>query len=253
MATHIAIVSRGYVEPILSGRKTVECRLTRTARAPFGRVAPGERIYLKQSSGPFFAEATVDAVYMADRLNAAAVDRLRAAHDEQIRGEAAFWRSRRRVARYATLIWLRDVRPIDRGPSYVRRHMVAWYVLDEDEDGQADVNGSPSVEKPGQAVGFEVTLTAGAVRNGYVSVPLDGRIDPACIGGGSRSQAGEALRLELAHGPEVHSDIVAAAGQTRGRFRWRGWAGWFRQCRVREGDRLRFVPRGKRRFRVEVG
>ncbi|MEX2673509.1 MAG: hypothetical protein WD294_15525 [Phycisphaeraceae bacterium] len=133
MAEHVAIVDRRYVKAILSGDKRVECRLTQTARPPFGCITPGDRLYLKQSSGPFFAEATAGAVYMADKLTPAAIDAIRDQHDEAIQGEATFWEQRRKKARHVTLIWLRNVQPIDEGPTYRKRHMVAWYVLEDDK------------------------------------------------------------------------------------------------------------------------
>lgn len=250
MAIHVAIVDQRYVQPILSGRKSVECRLTRTRRPPFGCVTPGERIYLKRSGGPFFATAVAAAVYMAADLDSAAVDRLRKAHDQQIGADPAFWRERRKWAKRVTLIWLRDVQPTDRGPAYRRRHMVAWYVLDDDAAPDALAAAASS---DGHPAGFDVILTPGAVRNGYVSVRRNGCIDPACFGGRTRDAAGTPLQLDLHDGPTIQSDIAAASSlAATGRFRWRGWASWFRRCGVRPGDRLRFIPRGPRHFCVSI-
>ena len=39
---HLAILKKPYLERILSGRKPIELRLTRTRRAPFGRIAAGD-------------------------------------------------------------------------------------------------------------------------------------------------------------------------------------------------------------------
>ena len=54
---HLAILKRAYLNLILAGEKTIECRLTRMAKPPFGVVKKGQRIYLKESSGPVRAVA----------------------------------------------------------------------------------------------------------------------------------------------------------------------------------------------------
>ena len=76
MSIHVAIVHKPYDEHILAGRKTVEARLTKTSVPPFGCIKPGDRIYFKRSSGPFFVVATAVRVWMADRLEAADIDRI---------------------------------------------------------------------------------------------------------------------------------------------------------------------------------
>ena len=93
--THVALVRPEYAEAILNGRKRVESRLSRMRCEPFGRVAPGDRVFFKETGGPFRACARIA-----------------------------------RVARYATLIWLDAVRPVSGGPEYRRIPRRAWFVLD---------------------------------------------------------------------------------------------------------------------------
>ena len=62
MADHLAILKQPYLELILRGEKTIECRLTRTPKPPFGVLQTGQRIYLKQSSGPVRGVATAGKV-----------------------------------------------------------------------------------------------------------------------------------------------------------------------------------------------
>jgi len=244
----VAIVQRAYERLILDGAKTVELRLTRTPIPPFGCIKPGERVYLKRSGGPFFARATAAGVLMLDALNPAAVDRLRRQYDRWIRGSAAHWREKRRVARYATLIWLRDVAPTTQQPRYRPQNMRAWYTLDDDADPLPPPLGAtaeptdlpiappePDGTAP-DAAAFEIALTAGAVRQGYVRLrDQAARFEPH----------EKPLCLMLRDGPTVETDVV------RGRFRWRGWRRWFEARGLTADDRLRFVPRGERRFTVE--
>ena len=156
MSIHVAIVHKPYDEHILAGRKTVEARLTKTSVPPFGCIKPGDRIYFQRSSGPFFAVATAARVWMADRLEAADIDRIHKQFNDAIRGDRTIWSKWRRSAKYAVLVWLRDVTATIESPIYKTQNMRAWYVLDD-------------AAKPRDRTGaFEVTLTGGAIRNHYV-------------------------------------------------------------------------------------
>jgi len=47
---HLVILKKPYLDAILSGRKRIESRFTRTKRYAFGRVLPGDELFLKVSS-----------------------------------------------------------------------------------------------------------------------------------------------------------------------------------------------------------
>ena len=130
---HVAILLKPYLELILDGRKTVELRLTRTRRVPFRAIEPGDRIYLKQSGGPFRATAIVRRVDFHDDLTPRRIQALQREFNHAIRGGADYWRSKR-DARYATLVWLADVESIEFGPKMRPHHGAAWQVLPDSED-----------------------------------------------------------------------------------------------------------------------
>lgn len=239
MAVHVAIVSPPYDRLILEGRKRIESRFTRTARPPFGCVKPGDRLCFKRSGSRFFAEAEVERVLMADRLTPERVDALVKRYNEWICGEAGYWAEKRASARYATLIWLRNLRPTERGPRYRPVHMRAWYVLGDD--------ALPPSASAGEEALFTVTLSRAAIRQR--NVRLAKRIEyvpAACIGGSRRAEAGAPLRLTLADGPTIETDVDGKQKM----IRWRGWGPWFEQWGVRGGDRLEFVSLGPRHFLV---
>jgi hypothetical protein len=272
---HLAIVTAQYVEPILTGRKSVECRLSKTAVAPFGLITPGQRIYFKQSAGPFFATAIADRVWMTDNLDPAGVDRLREQFDKQILG-GDYWQLKRSVVRFGTLIWLRQVEPWTTRVSYRPQNMRAWYVLEGDgpylplppreragvrvkpaahKDGASTSQSSPSPSLSLEGRGarrdasgvFDVILTAGCLRHHHVRLgeavahfPIDS------LGGAKKADAGRPITLVLDGGPQIETDIVA--GQKM--LRWRGWAEWFAACGLQAGDRLRFTARGRRIFTI---
>lgn len=132
---HIAIVRGEYAEPILIGTKTIESRLTKTRKAPFGRIRIGERIYFKKSSGPFFATAIVSAVHEFESLTEQLVEDLRELFDDRVLGGDVYW-SQRSGSRFAVFVELDRVEPVGYGPSY--RDLVAigsrdaWHVLSDE-------------------------------------------------------------------------------------------------------------------------
>ncbi|QNN22107.1 ASCH domain-containing protein [Planctomycetales bacterium ZRK34] len=242
MAVHVAIVTGPYDRLILEGRKTIECRLTRQPRPPFGCIVPGQRVFFKRSSGPFFAAAIVDRIWMTDNLTPAGVDDLRKRFNDRIHGQADYWQSRRNC-RYGTLIWLRDVWPCSLSPRYRSQNMRAWYTLEDD----ADPLNAPSAKPRRRHGHFDITLTAGSLRQNQVRLTeVIDRFPRQCLGGSTRTEAGEAITLHLRGGETITTDIVASKKM----FRWRGWKTWFAESGLAAGDRLRFTPIAPRAFSV---
>jgi len=110
-ATHLMIVHGRYAPDLISGRKSIESRLGRDRRAPFGRVSPGDRVFLKSSGGPVFGQATVERVDEFEDLTEADIRLIRTSYEDRIRGGDAYWSSKA-DARFATLVWLGPVRPV---------------------------------------------------------------------------------------------------------------------------------------------
>ncbi len=112
---HVAIVDPRYVPLILSGAKTIECRLTRSRVPPFECAEPDERVYFKARSGIFRCAAVICKTDFIALAGPDSVTALRAEHDHAIRGDEAYWPSKA-DARFASLIHLRDPEPIECGP-----------------------------------------------------------------------------------------------------------------------------------------
>ena len=128
---HLAILKRHYLDLILSGQKSVECRLTRVACAPFGRIAPGERVLLKQSSGPVRGQAVVEKILFFDDLTPRAVQKIRRGYNNLIQALPEYWESRQ-DCQYCTLVWLSEVRRVE-PYRFPKKGMQAWVIL-EDQD-----------------------------------------------------------------------------------------------------------------------
>jgi len=215
VALHVAILQSRYLDLILAGRKRVESRLTRTRQPPFEAVRPGERIYLKLSSGPFRARAVAGAVACHENLTPDRVEALRRRYNDRVLGDDAFWRAKR-DCRFATFVELTEIEPIAVGPLYTKS-LRAWHVLDEALDPVLDV-----------------PLTAGAIRNRYVAIPPDHATPQA-----------EPLELRLPDGRLVRTRLVAGR-----RIQWRGWGAYYDLHGTRPGDTVRLIRYAPRRYDV---
>ena len=211
---HVAILRKAYLELVLAGTKTVESRLYRSARPPYGAVEQGDRLYLKLAGGPFAARARAGRVEHHDALGPDDVEALRRRFEPAVCGDDAYWHSKR-AARFASFVELVDVEPMDVGPAYRADGYRAWFVLPDEADPV-----------------HEVTLTAGALRNRYV-IP-----GPWC----PRQRP---ITLHLPDGQVVMTQRTA-----RGHLRWRGWGAYFDAHAVVVGDRVRFVRLGEAVYRV---
>lgn len=237
-----------YLDLILSGEKTVECRLTVQDRPPFNCIEPGHRLFFKQSSGPYRATATVEHVICESDLTPRRVGELKRDYNELIRGEDSFW-AMKRDSRYATLIWLAEVEATDSGPPIRPLQGLAWVTLDERGLAPPAVEAEPRKSGPARRVvsggsggmmsPFAIELTAGNIRNNslYVSGAMD-RLPGWAVGGRTKKEAARPLTLILHDGPTVESDVVGP----RKLLRTRVWGKWYARHAARPGDFVVFTP-----------
>lgn len=123
--THVAVLKREYIDAILDGRKTIESRLSRTRREPLHAVRPGDTVYFKQSSGGYRAAARVRRVEFHEDLSPKDVRAIKRRVNSSVLGDPTYWRQKL-GAKYATLLWLCDVRKTATGPHINRLFGRAW-------------------------------------------------------------------------------------------------------------------------------
>jgi len=129
---HLVILKKPYLEAILTGRKRVESRFSKTRRYAFGRVLPGDKLFFKISSGPVCAVATVAAVKNFENLTPRQIAKIKQQYNHCIAGSDAYWRSRTNC-KFGFLVWLKDVRAIE--PVRIRKKdWRAWVVLTKQEN-----------------------------------------------------------------------------------------------------------------------
>ena len=129
---HLVILKRPYLEAILAGRKTIESRFTKTKRAHFGRILPGDKLFLKESSGPVCATAEAATVKNFENLTPKQIIEIKQQYNHYIRGSEEYWRSKA-DCRFGFLIWLKDVEPT-KPVRICKKDWRGWVVLTEKEN-----------------------------------------------------------------------------------------------------------------------
>jgi ASC-1-like (ASCH) protein len=137
---HLVILKKPYLDAILDGHKQIESRFTRTKHPAFGRVLAGDKLFLKVSSGPVCARATVTAVKNFEDLTPGQIIEIKQRYNHYIKGSDEYWLSKM-DSRFGFLVWLTDIKPI--GPVRIhKKDWRAWVVLTEKEDfGLLKING----------------------------------------------------------------------------------------------------------------
>jgi ASC-1-like (ASCH) protein len=129
---HLVILKKPYIEAILSGRKPVESRFWKTRRYAFGHVTPGDKLFLKQSSGPVCGMATVEAVKNFENLTPEQIVAIKRQYNHLIGGADEHWQ-KRTDCKFGFLVWLKDVRTIE--PIRIhKKDWRAWVVLTEKQN-----------------------------------------------------------------------------------------------------------------------
>ena len=132
MNHHLAILKKPYLDAILAGRKTIESRLYQTRQKWLTQVSAGDKIFLKASSGPVMATATVDKVKYYENLTAGQIAQMQKQYNQQILGDEQHWLEKAN-SRCGILIWLKDVRPIPH--RFIKKFdWRAWVVLTPKEN-----------------------------------------------------------------------------------------------------------------------
>jgi ASC-1-like (ASCH) protein len=130
--SHLVVLKREYLEGLLGGEKRIEARLTKTRRAPFGRIGRGDRLFFKVSSGLVLARGEVGRVLEFENLDGEGVAKLRGEYDGDIRGSDEYWADKR-DSKWAVLVWVENVEAI--GPMRIdKKDWRAWVVLSEKEN-----------------------------------------------------------------------------------------------------------------------
>jgi len=129
---HLVILKKPYLDMMLEGHKRIELRLYKTKHPAFGRVFAGDKLFLKVSSGPVCATATVEKVKAFENLTPGRIRSLKKQYNHEIGGDHEHWQGKM-DSKYCLLVWLKDVKTIQ--PVRIRKKdWRAWVVLTEKND-----------------------------------------------------------------------------------------------------------------------
>ena len=130
--SHLVVLKRPYLDAILAGRKTVESRFMKTERAPFGKIATGDRLFFKASSGPVRATGRAGKVMDFENLTPKRVERIKRTYNGRIVGSEEYW-AEKSGSKCGVLVWLEEVKAIE--PVWIdKRDWRAWVVLMAEKD-----------------------------------------------------------------------------------------------------------------------
>jgi hypothetical protein len=126
MTNHLVILKKPYLDAILAGQKRIESHYVS------GGVLPGDKLFLKVSSGPVCATATVAAVKNFQNLTPKQIIEIKEQYNHYIKGSNEYWQSKS-DCRFGFLVWLEDVKSIK--PVQInKKDWRAWVVLTKKED-----------------------------------------------------------------------------------------------------------------------
>jgi len=129
---HLVILKKPYLDAILSGKKKVESRFSKSRRNFLNSIKAGDLLFLKQSSGPVCATARIEKAKLFENLTAKKILEIKQQFNGLICGDEDFWQSAL-DCRFATLVKLTDVKRIE--PVRInKKDWRAWVVLTEKEN-----------------------------------------------------------------------------------------------------------------------
>lgn len=132
MVGHLVILKKPYLDAILSGRKKIESRFMQGKGHGFGRVLPGDKLFLKISSGPVCATAKAAAVKTFQNLTPKQIIEIKRKYNRYILGSDEYWGDKSECG-FGFLVWLKDVKSIT--PVRIcKKDWRAWVVLTEKEN-----------------------------------------------------------------------------------------------------------------------
>lgn len=129
---HLVILKKPYLKAILAGGKRIESRFSKTRSLPCGQVSPGDKIFLKESSGPVCAMATIAAVNSFENLTPERINQLKQQYNRYIKADEKYWQSKANC-KFGLLAWLKDVQPI-KPVRISKKDWRTWVILTEKEN-----------------------------------------------------------------------------------------------------------------------
>jgi len=127
---HLVVLRDEYLALLKSGRKQIECRMSRMRRAPFEAVAPGDLLWFKLPSRPVHAVATAGRCLFRELHDPSELSAIVRQHGDLICAADGFFEGAADWARYISLIWIETVVVMQPMPVY-KSDQRAWVPHDQ--------------------------------------------------------------------------------------------------------------------------
>lgn len=126
---HLAIFKGGGAEKILSGKKTIESRFSKSKIVPFGAVSSGDLVFIKPSGGQIIGQFRVIKVIYMDGLTKEDIEEIKGKYGKEIATDEAYWKGKNN-AKYATLIFIGNSSRFITSPiKPIKKDLRGWMVL----------------------------------------------------------------------------------------------------------------------------
>ncbi|MER7609743.1 hypothetical protein [Nocardioides sp. NPDC127503] len=124
---HVAIMTEPYLSKVRSGEKYIESRLTKVNISPFRRAAEGDIVLFKRSGGAILAMALIERVEFEHLTAPDGPASLAEKYADGLGYEPGYVETKQH-AKFASLLWLREVRDLPATP-LEKRGRQAWVTL----------------------------------------------------------------------------------------------------------------------------
>lgn len=130
MRKHLAIFKGEAGEDILSGKKVIECRLSKAKNSPFGVISSGDLVYIKPSGEDIIGQFRVKKVIFFDNLDLNDLGNLSNLYKKELAIDKEYW-EKHKDARYGTLIFIGNCTRFITSPIKIKKSdLRGWVVLE---------------------------------------------------------------------------------------------------------------------------
>lgn len=127
---HLAIFKGTAAQDILSGKKTVEARFSKSKIAPYGVISAGDLVYIKPTGGEPIGQFKVKKVIFYDGMEESDLGQIKKIFGDEIVQDNVFWQAKK-GSKYGTLIFIGECDPFLTSPIRIKkRDQRGWVVLD---------------------------------------------------------------------------------------------------------------------------
>ena len=114
---HFAFFSKGIIQQILNGEKTIESRFSKNQIVPYQRINTDDIVFMRETGAsknkpPICAFGIVQEVKFFEFGKGVSVNDVKFVYGDKIKAPKEFWKAKQ-TANYATLIYFKEVHQLD--------------------------------------------------------------------------------------------------------------------------------------------